>query len=211
MVDQNERLGEFMLDKGIISRRQLEQALDERTDTGAPLGEILLGMGAVSRADLDEFDQVLQRERLLEQLQLMFDMEMVFSDFYYLCAEHYPAAGDFWKSIGDDEVRHTLAIGKIIEGIYRNPNAYELGYGSSFSEIERVIGLVREASLRVKRDRPPLEKVLIMAHNFESAMMESRIFEVLAVGTREAQELIESIYQETTQHMQKIMQAYSAT
>jgi hypothetical protein len=26
----------------------------------------------------------------------------------------------------------------------------------------------------VKRDRPPLEKVLIMAHNFESAMMESR-------------------------------------
>lgn len=211
MVDQNERLGEFMLDKGIISRRQLEQAVDERTETGAPLGEILLQLGFISRADLDEFDRECERERLLEQLQLMFDMEMVFSDFYYMCAEHYPAAADFWKSMGDDEVRHTLAIGKIIEGIYRDPKAYELGYGASLAEIERVIGLVREAYMRVKKDRLPLDKVLIMTHNFESAMMESRVFEVISTGTKEARELLDSIYLETQQHMQKIMQAYSAT
>ncbi len=86
---------------------------------------------------------------------------------------------------------------KIIEGIYRDPKAYELGYGASLAEIERVIGLVREAYMRVKKDQLPLDKVLVMTHNFESAMMESRVFEVLSTSTKEARELLDSIYQET--------------
>lgn len=211
MVDESEQVGEILLGKGILTRRQFDQALHEQQESGSPLGEILVKLGFVTRADLDDCLHELMIEQLLNQLHLMFDVEMVISDFYYMCAEQYPHVAEFWNSMGNDEVRHTLAIGKIIEAIYGNPKAFEVGFSVSHSEIERVIELVREAYRRVKKEMLPLDEALILTHNFENAMMESRFFELFSASTKEAQEFLDALKRETKAHLQKIIEAYSKT
>lgn len=211
MVDRNEQVGEVLLGKGVITRRQLDQALLEQLESSKPLDEVLLQLGFVTQSDLDDYMHGLMREQLLGQLQLMFDMEMVISDFYYMCAEHYAEAAEFWKTLGNDEVRHALSIGKIIEAIYESPKAFGLGFPVAISEIERVIELVRAAYRRVKKDELPLDEALILTHKIENAMMEGRFFDLLSTGTPRAQELLETVKHETAMHMRKIIEEYSKT
>lgn len=211
MFDLNERVGEVLLSKGIITRRQLEQALNEQRDIGKPLGEVLLKLGVITQNDLDENLRELVSEQLINQLHVMFDMEMVISDFYYMCAEHYPDAAAFWQAMGNDEVRHALSVGKIIEAVYGNPKAFGAGYSDFLSEIERVIELVRAAYRRVKNDKIPLDETLLLSHNFEDAMMESRVFELFSTSTPEAHELLDALKRETQGHMKKLVEAYSST
>jgi MSHA biogenesis protein MshE len=46
------RLGDLLLEKKLISERQLEEALDEQRASGRKLGRVLIDIGAVSEADL---------------------------------------------------------------------------------------------------------------------------------------------------------------
>lgn len=45
-------LGELMVEHGLISRRQLKEALQRQRGTLQYVGHILVRMGAISRADL---------------------------------------------------------------------------------------------------------------------------------------------------------------
>lgn len=211
MADRNEQVGNVLLSKGIITRRQLEEALQEQRESGKQLDEVLLQLGIITQGDLDEYERGLLSEHLLSQLQLMFDMEMVISDFYYMCAEQYSDTAEFWKTMGNDDVRHALSIGKIIEAIYANPQAFGLGYSVPHSEIERVIELVRSAYRRVKKDGIPLDELLILTHKIENSMLEGRFFDLFSTSTSQVQELLDAVKLETKAHMQKIIEEYSKT
>ena len=45
-------LGELLVDRGLLSARQLELALAEQSRTGRRLGEVLVGLGFVSEQAL---------------------------------------------------------------------------------------------------------------------------------------------------------------
>ena len=55
-------LGELLVERGLLSERQLELALQEHNRTGRPLGEVLVGFGFVSEDAL--------ADTLLEQVGL---------------------------------------------------------------------------------------------------------------------------------------------
>jgi hypothetical protein len=46
------RLGDLFVQRGLITREQLEEALEEQRENGGKLGEILVEKGWVSRVDL---------------------------------------------------------------------------------------------------------------------------------------------------------------
>jgi hypothetical protein len=48
----NKQLGELLLDEGIISRKQLKQALEEQKDKGGLIGETLVELGYVKEDDI---------------------------------------------------------------------------------------------------------------------------------------------------------------
>lgn len=48
----NKQLGELLLDRGIITQAQLDQALNVQRDKGGLIGEILVGLGFVKEDDI---------------------------------------------------------------------------------------------------------------------------------------------------------------
>ena len=46
------RLGEILIERGLISDRELREALEQQRDTGSKLGEILVQLGFVTQARL---------------------------------------------------------------------------------------------------------------------------------------------------------------
>lgn len=48
----NKQLGELLLDRGIITQAQLDQALGVQRDKGGLIGEILVGLGFVKEDDI---------------------------------------------------------------------------------------------------------------------------------------------------------------
>ena len=46
------RLGEILIERGLISDRELREALEQQRDTGCKLGEILVQLGFVTQARL---------------------------------------------------------------------------------------------------------------------------------------------------------------
>jgi hypothetical protein len=56
------RLGEILIERGLISDHQLREALEQQRDTGCRLGEILVQLGFVTQSCLadvirDEWDK----------------------------------------------------------------------------------------------------------------------------------------------------------
>jgi hypothetical protein len=211
MNEYNEELGMFLLSRGVISREQFDQVMLAHHKTGQHLKDILHHWEFISADDLDAHITAYQHSRLMRQLHLIFDMEMILSDFYYLCAEHFSDATDFWRMLGDDAVRHTFALSEIISIAHQNPQAFSLMDETSPSEVERIIEMVRDAHLSVKRNQLSLDKALLISHNFESEMMENGVYEMITICPPEAKELLEMVKAATERHMQKLMHVYSTT
>src|SRR5262249_56785796 len=49
-----QRLGELLLERGVITEEQLAHALSEKGDTGERLGQILVRLGLITESDLVE-------------------------------------------------------------------------------------------------------------------------------------------------------------
>jgi cellulose synthase/poly-beta-1,6-N-acetylglucosamine synthase-like glycosyltransferase len=62
------KIGELLQAKGIITSRQLEQALKEQQENGGRLGSILISLGYISARDIDETIPVPSQSRLGERL-----------------------------------------------------------------------------------------------------------------------------------------------
>ncbi|SCX99971.1 type IV pilus assembly protein PilB [Lachnospiraceae bacterium XPB1003] len=55
LFGQKKRLGDQLVDAGLISQEQLEKALEEQKNTKQKLGETIMGMGLISEADFATF------------------------------------------------------------------------------------------------------------------------------------------------------------
>ncbi|MBC7194446.1 MAG: hypothetical protein H5U37_02155 [Caldisericia bacterium] len=53
-METKKKLGDILLEKGILTREQLEDALKEQEKTGIPLGQILIDRGLISPGVLGE-------------------------------------------------------------------------------------------------------------------------------------------------------------
>lgn len=211
MVDRRNEIGDRLFVKGLVTQAQLDHALFLQQESYRPIGDILLDLGYVSRSELNLQARSLMQESLLNVLQPMFDLELVISDFYYLCGERYPAEADFWTQMGNDEVRHCLFIGQIIEALYKSPHLFDPFQPFSPQVVTRLITAVQKAHHRIKNEQLSLTDALGYAYDFEIGMLENRLFDLLTTRDEEAQKLIDIIRSETQLHRQQIIDAAGQT
>lgn len=146
---------------------------------------------------------------LLEVLQPVFDLELVVSDFYYMCAEQFPEIAEFWKYLGNDGIRHCLYIGQIIEALYKRPHLFSKCSPFTPQVVTDLTASVQHAHRRVKSEHLSLKEALRFAYDFEIGMLEHRLFDLLSTRDEEVQKLIERIRSEAQLHRQKIIDTAS--
>lgn len=73
VVPKKKLLGEILVERGIITRKQLEQALRLQAETGGLLGQILIKLGMITE---EELNQALGIERL-KSLNVQIDPELI--------------------------------------------------------------------------------------------------------------------------------------
>ncbi len=207
MMDKDNEIGDILLVRGIITLAQLDDAVQIQRAGGKPIADVLLERGYVSRNELNQHISDLMKENLLSLLQPLFALKLVVSDFYYMCAEKFPGAAEFWIQMGNDEVRHYLYIGQIIEALYERPQLFAQAQPCAPQVVSRLISSVQNAHFRVKNEHLSAADALGFAHDFETGMLESGLFDLPATRDEEARKLIDILRDETQFHRQRIIDA----
>ncbi len=210
-MDKDNEIGDILFVRGIITRTQLDDAIQTQQASGKPIADVLLERGYVSRNELNQHVSNLMRENLLNLLQPLFDLELVVSDFYYMCAEQFPTTAEFWMQMGNDEVRHYLYIGQIIEALYERPHLFDQAQPCVPQVVTRLIASVQNAHFRVKNEHLSAADALGFAYDFEIGMLENGLFDLLEARDEEARKLIDILRDETQLHRQSIIDAAAKT
>jgi hypothetical protein len=123
-------LGELLVERGLLSERQLELALQEHKRTGIPLGEVLVGFGFVSQDSL--------AKTLLEQVGLAVEQPLRVAPPVAAVPEPLPAPAPLIVRLDADEPRGTAIERKAAE-----LEARVLDFERRSEEIQVAIGEMR--------------------------------------------------------------------
>ncbi|MFC1658527.1 hypothetical protein ACFL1D_03980 [Candidatus Omnitrophota bacterium] len=114
------RLGEILIEKGLINNAQLEEALNEQRETGEFLGNILVNKGWINKANLSEGLAIQFGIPLIKLKDQKINMEMVHSFSSSLISDYqcFPISEDEESvTVAIINPLNALAISKIEEAV----------------------------------------------------------------------------------------------
>jgi hypothetical protein len=204
-----DRMGTILVQKGLITPEQLDQALRYKLTSKKRLGEVLVEFGLLSKEQIVEnlFEQLHDRIRYF--LEPMEELESIMAEAYALCAELFPDQKACFEQLVRQETAHAAAVRKMIDIVYDKPDLFEVGLPLRREAVQLVIEWLKESMTRIRNGAAKKEAVILMI-DIEKSLIENRFFDVLKSAEAEYGRFIQKLRQETYEH-RKTLEGLSPT
>ncbi len=194
------RIGDALVQKGLLSTEQLEQALKLKVSSKKRLGEIFVDLGYLSREQVVANLYAQLYERIRDVLEPLAQLELVIAEAYALCAEIFPDRRDLWRILVQQETDHAEYIRRMISIAYEKPHLFEMGFPLRREAVETVIAGIRDAIAKIRKGEIPKNRIVVFMTDLEKSLIENRFFDILKSADPEFNGFIRKIRQETFSH-----------
>ncbi|MCX7816244.1 MAG: hypothetical protein N2317_01865 [Syntrophales bacterium] len=146
-----------------------------------------------------------EARRLGLLLETMAKLEEAIAELYDECALKWSNEGMFWREMGEEERRHAKILRQLVEILRENPDQFEIGRLFNEVAINTVISGVRKHTESVRKGVYDFVKVLNIANDLESSLLEFRYTELFKTRNVGYQNLLNEIFQETVNHRNRLL------
>lgn len=200
----NQRIGEILIAKGVLTQIQLDKALSIKLSTKKHLGEILIELGYLSEHQVLEhlFVQLAQKINLI--LGPMAQAELLLAELYGICAKLFPEENNFWLDLSHDEMKHAETIEEMISIIRKKPHLFQEGYPFKAEAVQTFLSGIRQTIELVRNGSLDKIQIISLARNYEHSILEAKYLDAITSTDKEFIALQKKIRQQDFIHRQKL-------
>lgn len=136
----------------------------------------------------------------------MAQYELLLSELYETCAATWAKDKDFWLDIAHQEVQHAENIRMMQEIINKKPEHFESGRPINLIAINTAATGLKDIIKRLTAGEYTYEKILIIARDMESSVLEAHYPEIVKTKDLEYQTLMKITISDTSDHNKHIQQ-----
>jgi rubrerythrin len=149
-------------------------------------------------------------QNLIDVMKLMAAAELYIADFYRNCAEIYEEDRAFWLAIVAEEAKHAKNIERMTQIIALKPERFEIGRPFNQTAIRTIMTGIEGHLKRLKEGPITRDRLMLMARDIESSVMEKYYDEVVRTTDVEYLSLMNEVTKETRDHRHSIEQRIQA-
>jgi len=150
-------------------------------------------------------------QNLLDVMKMMAATERLVADFYRTCAEIWAEDREFWSATVAEEEKHAKNIERMAQIVAAKPERFEIGRPFNQMAIKTIMTGIEGHLKRLKEGRITRDRLMFVARDIESSMMEKSYGEIVRTSDLEYLELVKEIVGDTASHKQKIEQRCQKT
>ncbi|HOK06522.1 MAG TPA: hypothetical protein PK836_00885 [Syntrophales bacterium] len=143
-------------------------------------------------------------EGLLGTMALMASVERLVAEFYRTCAETWKEDSPFWSALVKEEEKHAENIEQMIQIVRQKPERFEIGRPFNKMALQTIMKGLEGHLQDLKAGRLTRERVMILARDIESSLMEKSYGEIVKTNDLEYLELLKTIVKDTAMHKRTI-------
>lgn len=138
-----------------------------------------------------------------EIAEKLIDSELLISKLYSFCAEKFPELSEFWNGLAQEEIVHADTIKELMSqvdgrSLKLNKNRFNIRpLEISMEHVKNVIGRLEIGEL-------DLIGILSLAGDLEQSVLESKYYEIFEGNSREFNDKLKSVRNESRGHAMKI-------
>lgn len=139
----------------------------------------------------------------LEIVNMLIEYELLLAKLYGACSEHFPEITEFWKGLVREETGHADTLRDVLSQV----DGREVSLNQkrfNIRPLEISMDHVREIIERVTDDDIDLIGILSLALDIEQSTIESKFYEVFAGRSREFNDKMKMVRDESRRHAIKI-------
>lgn len=144
----------------------------------------------LSPAQSQMFDQlVLQEEKI--------------SELYHIFSNQFPEHASFWKELSIAELRHANLLKKLKEATQKDQTIFDEG-SITLITLNAYLDRLDEVVQKAKKGKFNLQTALSCAVDYESSLVEKRVFSFFDTPNEKFKEVLEALQSETEDHVEFI-------
>jgi len=129
----------------------------------------------------------------------LIEYELSLSKLYEACAERFPKLSAFWKGLVRAEIRHADTIKELIDQLDRKTLVFN-EKRFNICPLEISLEHVKSVTQRVIYEQIDLLAVISLALDIEQSIIESKYYEIFAGKSREFNDLLRKVRDESRGH-----------
>lgn len=139
-------------------------------------------------------------KNIVAVLKSMAQLELTMAKFYQVCAQTMSEEKDFWLAIARQEENHARFIYRMYTIIIARPDRFEKWRNFNENTIATFISGINKNIELIQTGNPPKSRIFYIARDFENAILENKISEIVKTDDVEYGALVKDIIAQTIAH-----------
>lgn len=140
------------------------------------------------------------QEKIIQQL---IAQEGLMAKLYAVFALQFPEYKEFWTKISEEEKKHSQLIDKLSRAEKKGLVFFDEGKTKTYT-LSTFIGHLENMVEKAEKGEFDLPKAFIYAQDFESALIEKKVFTYFDSLTEKAEGVLKLLNTETLSHVQRV-------
>lgn len=154
---------------------------------------------------------IVDAKRLATLLETMAKLEEAIAELYTACASKWPDEEKFWGAMDEEEKKHAQTLRQLAGALMEHPDQFEIGRLFSEVAINTVISGLKKHIEGVREGIYDRSRILNIANDLESSILELRYVEVLKTRNVGYQNLLSKVVQDTANHRRLLKEKLEAS
>lgn len=134
---------------------------------------------------------------------LLVHQEELISELYDIFSKQFPEHASFWKELSLAEIRHANLLKKIKESTATERIIFDEGK-ITITTLEAYLVRLNDVVSKAKKGEFTIQTALSCAVDYESSLVERKVFSLFDSPGNQAKEVLKSLELETEQHVEYI-------